>query len=134
MDSPPLSSIAQPPFGSSPLARPSGNPGEAANGAAMVQEAVNMLEKALSNIPAQHPLHKAVLTAISNLSKHAPPQAASPGINLQALKQLLAQKMQQSPLAGLQAGAGGAAPGGAPPVPGAGPMPPQMPTPSPMGA
>src|SRR6266568_6894055 len=111
MDSPSLSSIQQPPFGSSPLARPSGNPGEAANGAAMVQEAVNMLEKALANIPVQHPLHKEVLSTISKLSKHAPPQAASPGVNLQALKQMLAARMQQSPLAGLQAGAAGAGPG-----------------------
>jgi len=100
----------------------------------MVQEAVNMLEKALSNIPVQHPLHKEVLSSISRLSKHAPPQAASPGINLQALKQLLAAKMQGSPLNSLQAGAGGGAPGGAPSMPAAGAMPPQMPSPSPMGA
>jgi hypothetical protein len=92
-----------------------------------------MLEKALSNIPVQHPLHKEVLSTISKLSKHAPPAAASPGIGLQALKQLLAAKMQGSPLAGLQAGAG-AAGGGAPPMPPAG-GPPQMPSPSPpMGA
>ncbi len=133
MDSPSLSSIQQPPFGSSPLARPSGNPGAAANGAAMVQEAVNMLEKALSNIPVQHPLHKEVLATISKLSKHAPPQAASPGVNLQALKQMLASRMQQSPLAALQAGQPApAGAGGAPPMPPAGGMPPQMP--SPMGA
>jgi len=93
-----------------------------------------MLEKALSNIPVQHPLHKEVLSSISRLSKHAPPQAASPGINLQALKQLLAAKMQGSPLNSLQAGAGGGAPGGAPSMPAAGAMPPQMPSPSPMGA
>lgn len=99
----------------------------------MVQEAVNMLEKALSNIPIQHPLHKEVLSTISRLSKHAPPQAASPGINLQALKQMLAQKMQQSPLAGLQAGAP-APSGGPPPMPAGGAMPPQMPSLSPMGA
>lgn len=112
---PQLSSIQQPPFGSTPMARPSGNAGAAANGASMVNTAVDMLEKALAEIPVGHPLHKAVLTSISNLSKHAPPQAASPGVDLQGLQQLLASRMQQSPLASLMAGARpGAAPGGAP--------------------
>jgi hypothetical protein len=99
-----------------------------------VQEAVDMLEKALPGIPPTHPLHKVVLTSISSLSKHAPPQSASPGVGLQALKQLLAAKMQGSPLAPLMAGQGGAAPaapgGGAPAMP----TPAPVPTPSAMGA
>ncbi len=107
------------------MARPSGNPGEAANSTAMVQEAVDMLEKALPGLPAGHPIHKAVVSAISALSKHAPPQAASPGVGLQGLKQMLMEKMKASPMAAMMGGgAGGAgAPGGAPPMP---------PTPSPM--
>lgn len=127
---PPLpASLPQPPFGSSPMTRPSGNPGEAANGAAMVQEAVNMLEKALALLPPGDPLHKVTLKSISDLSKHAPPAAASPGVGLMALKQMLAQQMKGSPLAPMQAGAG-AAPGagaGAPPTPPtAGAMPPSL--------
>lgn len=108
------------------MARPSGNPGEEANGVAMVQEAVDILEKALPMLPVGHPIHKAATGAISSLSKHAPPQAGSPGVGLQALKQLLASKMQQSPMAALLAAKGGAgAEGGAPPgMPG---MPPPMP-------
>lgn len=132
MPPPQLASLPQPPFGSSPLVRPSGNPGAAANGSAMVQAAVDMLEKALAEIPVAHPLHKEVLSTISKLTKHNPPQAQSPGIGLQALKQLLAQKMQNSPLAALQAGqAGGAAPGGAAPGGAAPPMPTPAPTPTP---
>jgi hypothetical protein len=115
----------RPPFGSSPLTRPSANLGNAANGAAMVGQAVDMLEKALPEIPPQHPLHKVVLSSISNLSKHAPPQAQSPGVGLQALKQMLAQGQQQSPLGPLLAGAmgggaGGGMPGVMPPPAGAG--------------
>ena len=130
MAPPLLSSIPQPPFGSTPLARPSGNPGEAADGSSMVQEAVDLLEKALPKLPVGHPIHKAVTSAISSLSKHAPPQSASPGIGMQGLKQLLAQKMRGSPLAALMgggaAGAAGAAPGGPPQMPQAAPMPPGL--------
>ena len=135
---PPLvSSIPQPPFGSSPMARPSGNPGAAANGVAMVHQAVDMLEKALADLPVGHPIHKAVLTAISNLSKNAPPQAASPGIGRQALIQMAGQAQQQSPLAALMAGmhgGGGGAPGGAPPAGAGGPPPSPAPSPAAGGA
>ena len=110
---PSISSIPRPPFGSSPIARPSGNPGAAASGVAKVGEAVDLLEKALSEIPPAHPGHEVVLKTISNLNKHFPPQARAPGTGVTELKQLLASKMQQSPLAGLLAGRGGA-PGGAP--------------------
>lgn len=127
---PQLASLPQPAFGSSPMMRPSGNPGNAANGAAMVREAVDMLEKALSDIPPDHPLHKMVLDSIGKLSKAAPLQAASPGVGLTALKQQLAQAQQQSPLAALLAGArgGGAQPG----APGGG-APPTIPMPTPPG-
>lgn len=91
-----------------------------------------MLEKALPGIPAGHPLHKELLSSISRLSKHAPPQAASPGVGLQALKQLLAQQTQQSPMHPLLAGASPSAPPGGPPMPV--PPPGGIPTSSPMGA
>lgn len=123
----------KPPFGSSPMMRPSANLGNAANGAAMVGQAVDMLEKALPEIPPQHPLHKKVLNAISSLSKDAPPQSQSPGVGLSALKQMLAGAEQQSPLAALLKGAGGGGgmsgvmpPGGAGP-PGGGGAPPLTP-------
>lgn len=106
------------------MSRPSGNPGEAANASSMVQEAVDMLEKALPGLPVGHPIHKAVTGAIASLSKHAPPQTQSPGVNLTALKQMLAQKLRGSPGMSLLAGmGGGAAGGGAPGAPGAPPMP-----------
>jgi hypothetical protein len=90
----------------------------------MVHEAVDMLEKALPNLPPADPIHKAVLHAIGQLSKLAPPQAASPGVGRQALQQLLQQKMSQSPIAALMAGrAGGGAPGGAPGAAGLAPPP-----------
>lgn len=94
-----------------------------------------MLEKALPGIPAGHPLHKEVLSSISRLTKHAPPQAASPGIGQQALMQMAQQAMQNSPLQALlagQQGGGGAAGGGTPPMPMRPPT--QIPTPSPMAA
>jgi hypothetical protein len=133
MPPPPLGALGpQPPFGSASIMRPSASLGSAANGSSMVGQAVNMLEKALSEIPPQHPLHKAVLTAISSLTKAAPPQAQSPGVGLEAMKQMLAGAQQQSPLAALLAGRGGGGGGmpgvmpppmggGAPPGPGAPP-------------
>ena len=106
--------------------RPSASLGSAANGSAMVGQAVNMLEKALADIPPQHPLHKEVLKAISSLTKAAPPAAQSPGVGLEAMKQMLAGAQQQSPLAALLAGRGGG--GGMPGV-----MPPGPPGAPPMG-
>jgi hypothetical protein len=141
MPPPPVGMLGpQPPFGSAPITRPSASLGSAANGSAMVGQAVNMLEKALSDIPPQHPLHKEVLRAISNLTKVAPPQAQSPGVGLEAMKQMLAGAQQQSPLAALLAGRGGGGGGmpgvmpppmggGAPPGPGAPPGGPPGPPP-----
>ena len=128
MAPPLLSAIGQPPFGSSPIARPSGNPGQAADSVGMVQKAVDMLEQALPGLPAGHPIHKAVTSAISSLSKHAPPDAGSPGVGRTALMQLLQRAQQQSPMAALLAGRGGAGgmPGAGGPMPG-GAMPPVPP-------
>jgi hypothetical protein len=112
MAPPLLSSIPQPPFGSSPLARPSGNPGQSANGTSLVQEAVDLLEKALPDLPVGHPIHKSVTSAIAQLSKHAPPQGASPGLGLQSLKQALMEKMKSSPMAALLAARGQPGPDG----------------------
>lgn len=123
MPPPDIASLGpQPGLGSSPMTRPSAMLGNAANGVAMVGQAVDMLEKALPEIPPQHPLHKKVLSAISSLSKEAPPAAQSPGVGLQALKQLLAAKTQGNPLAALLGGRGGGAAGmpGVQPPPGAG--------------
>jgi hypothetical protein len=136
---PMLSAIGRPPpFGSTPMARPSANMGEAANAAAIVGQAVDLLEKALQGIPPQHPLHKTVLNCISRLSKDAPPASQSPGVGQNLLQQLAQEKMRASPTnpllaalggAGGGAGAGGpgAAAGGGPPgMPSVGmpPMPP----------
>jgi hypothetical protein len=121
MPPPNLSSLGAPPFGSTPMTRPSGNMGEAANAAAMVQEAVDMLEKALQGVPPQHPLHKTLLDSISKLSKAAPPQSASPGVGLTALKAMLADRQRQAPMAPLMGGGAG------------GPPPPPSPTGTPPG-
>src|SRR5215472_17180644 len=115
----------RPPFGSSPMMRPSANLGAAANASALVQKAVDLLEKALTDTPPQHPLHKTLLDAIGKLSKAAPPQAASPGVGLTAMNEILAQAKRQSPIASLLAGAAGGGAGGPPPMGG----PPPIPTP-----
>jgi hypothetical protein len=103
------------------MARPSGNPGDAAEGASIAHKAVDLLEQALTKVPAAHPGHKSIMSAISSLNKSFPPEAASPGVGKQALIQLLAQMQKGSPMAalggGAGAGAGAGAPGGAPPMP-----------------
>ena len=106
------------------MARPSGNPGDAADGAGKVHQAVDLLEQALTKIPLGHEGHAKIMSAISSLGKAFPPGSATnnEGQKKQALIQMLAQMQKASPLAALGGGAGpggppGGAEGGAPPMP-----------------
>ena len=63
-------------MGAQPNAVASGNPGQVASALAGVRTAIALLEKELPKIPLDNPLHKAILTAVSSISRHAPASAA----------------------------------------------------------
>ena len=88
---------------------------------AKVREAINILQGALPEFPAGSDPHKAVLNAISSISKYVAPSAEVPGVQQTALRDLqsqasksaMLQQVMQS-LGGGKAGPGGA--GAAPPA------------------
>ena len=90
---------------------------------AKVREAINILQAALPEFPPGSDPHKALLTAISSISKHIAPSAEVPGVQQTALRDLqsqagksaMLQQVMQS-LGGAKAGPGGG--GAAPPPPG----------------
>ena len=118
----PPSLSGQPPMGASPISVPSGSPGSAAGAMSKVREAVKILQTALPEMPMGSDAHKAVLSAISSISKYVPPSSEVPGVQQTALRDLQQnagknQMLQQvmSSLGGANAGGGGASappPGG----------------------
>lgn len=90
-----------------------------------VREAIGILQQALPDLPAGTDPHKAVLNAISSISKYVSPAASDPGIQQTALRDLqqnasrnaMLQQVMSS-LGGANAGGGGAPPGAAPAQPG----------------
>lgn len=107
----------QPPFGSSPVQQPTPNRGHQSAALGIVAQAVRLLEKALPMLGVETEPGMAVMRALPLLSKHVPPGAASPGVENNALQQLMLQQRQQQPM--LQALRAmqpqGAAPGASPP-------------------
>jgi len=81
-----------------------------------VREAINILQSALPELGIGTEPHKAVMNAISSISKYVPPSAEVPGVQQTALRDL-AQNAQKnamlkqvmSSLGGGNAGGGGAA-------------------------
>jgi hypothetical protein len=81
-----------------------------------VREAINILQAALPELGIGTEPHKAVMNAISSISKYVPPSAEVPGVQQTALRDL-AQNAQKnamlkqvmSSLGGGNAGGGGAA-------------------------
>jgi hypothetical protein len=119
-----------PPMGSSPISVPGGSPGANADALSSVGEALNMLNKALPNLPIGSDVYKAISSAISGISKYAPPSGAPAGVQQSQLRGLIANAgrnaMLQQVMGSLGgaggaaqqqgAGAGGAAPGPALPT------------------
>lgn len=83
---------------------------------AKVREAINILQGALPELPAGTDPHKAVLNAISSISKYVQPSAEVPGVQQTALRGLqqsagknaMLQQVMSS-LGGANAGGGGGA-------------------------
>ncbi len=126
------------PMGS--MSPPTPNPGLMADSFSKIGTAVQMLQNALPGLPVGDEAQKAVLDAITKLSKIAPASAQVPGVQTTQLRGLEKQAqegaMLQALLRAMQSGGGGGGaptPGGAPG--GAMPMPAPRPSlPPPVGA
>lgn len=109
------------------MSAPSPNPGLMADSLSKIGTAVQMLQTALPGLPVGDEVQKAVLDAITKLSKIAPASAQVPGVQATQLRGLGQQAqegaMLQSLMRALQAPQSGA---GAPPAAGA-PMGPGLP-------
>lgn len=108
----PPSLSGQPPMGSSPISTPSGSPGSSAGAMSKVREAINILQGALPELGLGTDEHKAVLNAISSISKYVSPSAAVPGIQKTTLQGLGQQAQQSAMLKNLMGSLGGANAGG----------------------
>ncbi len=102
---------APPMGGAGGATMPTPNRGHQAAGAAMVQQAVRLLEKSLSMLGAESEPGIAVMKSITNLAKHIPPGSTSPGVEQSALQKMMQEQKAQQPMT----------PGAAPP-----PSPPAM--------
>jgi hypothetical protein len=127
----------QPPFGSSPVTAPTPNRGAQGQGLALVAEAKQMLEKALSlpGLGAETEIGQAILQSLEKIGKVLPDGAVSPGVQNAGMQQWMMAGRRENPMQAIlaalqQGGAGGGAPGGPPgggapppPTPGGGPIP-----------
>jgi len=120
----------QPPVGSSPVSQPTPDLGNQAGAMGLVTVVLKVLERALPMAGSSTPLGKAVMKAIADLGKHTPQGGGSPGVEQNALQDLMLKQKQQAPMLALlrsqQQGGGGGSVGVPPPPPpgGAGASPP----------
>jgi hypothetical protein len=114
----PPSLSGTPPMGSSPMSVPTGSPGAQAGAMAKVREAINILQQVLPSIPLGSEPHKAIMSAISGMSKYIPPSAEVPGVQQTALRDLQKNAGQNAMLQQVMGslGAGGSQQQGAAPM------------------
>ena len=112
-------------MGGTGVTAPTPNRGLQANAMAQAGWGVRMLEKALSGFGVSSEPGQAILKALNALSKHIAPSGGSPGVEQNAMGQMMMQAKQDQPnqqllrALGQQRPGGGAppgAPGAAPPV------------------
>lgn len=81
-----------------PASPPTGNPGLMADAMSKVRTCVDMLEAALPGLELGTDQHKAVLKAITDLSKVVPATEAVPGVQTAQLAGLQQSAQQSAPL------------------------------------
>lgn len=84
---------ASPPGGTGAATSPGGMPGAAHQGMAMVETALKMLQKAVSDIPMGSPIHQKTLKFIADVSKDIGESGGDPD----AVKQQIASMARQGP-------------------------------------
>jgi hypothetical protein len=113
----------QPPFGGAGGASmPTPNKGAEANGTALIQVAIKVLEKVIPMVGVTSEIGKDVIKSLNTLAKIAPPGSGSPGVEQNAMQNLMLQQKQDNPMlqqmAKPQAGPPPGAPPGGAPMPG----------------
>src|SRR5262249_3955535 len=123
----------QPPFGSMPMTPPVPPRGMQAEGAALVANAKELLEKAIATpgLGAETKLGQAVLKCLELIGKELADGTGRPGQQNAGMQQFLRARRQTTPMEMIARAIGGPA-GGAPP-PGAPPGAPPPPAPTPGG-
>ncbi len=86
------------PAGLGAATKPQSSQGNAAAALIDVRNAVQMLEKALPNIPMGSPLHTDLLNVTIKLSKHLKPEEASSGLQIQSLLQQARETSKAAPM------------------------------------
>jgi len=88
----------QPPLGAGPLGLPGANPGNTAAAMQKIAQAVDILNKAISELGPGSEEHSKVLNAVKSLSSVAGPGATNANQNKQQLRQLMADQTKNSAL------------------------------------
>lgn len=98
-----------------PVAQPQSNPGNL--GAAMldIRNGLELLQRALPNIPMSSPLWKDIHDVVGKLAKHATQQGPMSLLNQSALQ--LVRERSKNPMAGQMAGVMGGSPNAGPAMP-----------------
>ena len=99
-------------MGSSPISAPTASPGSTAGAMSKVREAINILQSALPEFSPGTDEHKAVLNAISSMSKYVGPSAAVPGVQKTAINDLQQQAQKSAMMRQVMSSLGGANAGG----------------------
>lgn len=97
---------------------PTANRGSQAKALGKITQVIRILEMTLPDIGVETEVGKDVLKAMTTLSKHISPGSGSPGVENQALMNLMMQQKQEQPLLQLLRAQGQQqtpSPGGAPP-------------------
>lgn len=103
----------QPPVGSSPATSPVPNKGLEAAAMAKLGMIVRQLEQIVPLLGAGTEAGRDVLKSLTNLSKHVPPGAVSPGVENSAMQKTMMQMKQQTPqIAQMRQAMAGGKPGG----------------------
>lgn len=77
---------------------PTANRGNQAKAIAKITQVIRILEMTLPDLGVETEMGKDVLSAMTKLSKHIAPGSGSPGVENQALMQLMMQQKQEQPL------------------------------------
>ena len=80
-----------------PVSQPQGNPGNVASAMVDVKNALNLLQRALPNIPMGSPIHADILKTVSSLSKHAQDAGGDHSLQMQSLLSMV-KSMGQNPM------------------------------------
>lgn len=82
-----------------------------------VKAAIEMIQKALPDLPVGSEVHRDALNAVNRLSRHMPQGTPTAGVQQTMLQDMLRQTVRNAMLQRMMAQRGGAAGGGAPNAP-----------------